>query len=79
MENFCQTNSGSFSRAIGFEISLHAMEESAEQAFQTIGLGKSLQMMEEIAEQAFQTIRIGINHRAMDSIWILLTSLYIED
>ena len=59
MENFCQTNSGSFSRAIGFEISLHAMEE--------------------IAEQAFQTIRIGINHRAMDSIWTLLTSLYIED
>ena len=59
MENFCQTNSGSFSHAIGFEISLHAMEE--------------------IAEQAFQTIRIGINHRAMDSIWTLLTSLYIED
>ena len=59
MENFCQTNSGSFSRAIGFEISLHAMEE--------------------IAEQAFQTIRIGINHWAMDSIWTLLTSLYIED
>ena len=59
MENFCQTNSGSFSRAIGFEISLHAMEE--------------------IAEQAFQTIRIGINYRAMDSIWTLLTSLYIED
>jgi hypothetical protein len=59
MENFCQTNSGSFSRAIGFEISLHAMEE--------------------IAEQAFQTIRFGINHRAMDSIWTLLTSLYIED
>ena len=59
MENFCQTNSRSFSRAIEFEISLHAMEE--------------------IAEQAFQTIRIGINHRAMDSIWTLLTSLYIED
>ena len=45
----------------------------------TIGFEISLHAMEEIAEQAFQTIRIGINHRAMDSIWTLLTSLYIED
>ena len=76
MEEIART---SFPRTIGFEISLHAMEEIAEQAFQTIRIGKSHRAMEEIAEQAFQTIRIGINHRAMDSIWTLLTSLYIED
>ena len=69
----------SFSRTIGFGIRLHAMEESAGTSFQTIGFGIGFWAMEKVSEQAFQTIRIGINHRAMDSIWTLLTSLYIED
>ena len=56
MEEIART---SFSRAIGFEISLHAMEE--------------------IAEQAFQTIRFGISLWAMESIWTLVSFLYIED
>ena len=56
------------------------MEESARTSFsRTIGFGIGLHAMEESAEQAFQTIKFGISLRAMDSVWALLTSLYIED
>ena len=59
----------------GWKISARQTAE----AFHAIGFEISLHAMEEIAEQAFQTIRFGISLWAMDSIWTLLTSLYIED
>ena len=65
--------------SIEFVTCLRRVEESAGTSFQTIGFGIGFWAMEKVSEQAFQTIRIGINHRAMDSIWTLLTSLYIED